>query len=113
MRVQLVRYATRDPENLAGPQVDGSLVLIEGDVTGDGIDGDHLLRCMFGNPLAGAQIQKGQTVSGLIDKDFGGEFLLVEFDELLKIVFPHFGGRSNDQWYRRYLTASDPRQTVT
>ena len=54
MRVQPVRYATSDPENLACPQVDGSLVLIERDVTGDGIDGDHLLRCMFGNALARA-----------------------------------------------------------
>ena len=59
-----------------------------------------------------AQVQKDQTVSGLIDKDFGEEFLLLVFDELLKTVFLHFGGRSNDQWYRRYLTALDPRQTV-
>jgi hypothetical protein len=31
----------------------------------------------------------------------------------LKIVFLHFGGRSNDPGYRRYLTAPDRLQTMT
>jgi hypothetical protein len=67
-----------------GTLVRRSLIPIELDATSNGADGHHVLRGKFEKALAGADVQKGQTVSGLIDQDFGRKFSLVEFEESLK-----------------------------
>lgn len=59
---------------------------IELDVTSNGAYGDHVLRGMFENALGGADVQKGQSVSGLI-KTLRENSLSLNSRNLPKIAF--------------------------
>lgn len=106
MRVEPVRHAAIDPEDLSGPQLKGSLILIERDVAGHGEYGNHLFGCMLGNTLAGAQVQEDQPISGLVDQGLWGKCLLVEFDEILYIVLLHGDYSDNEYGYKLTLARS-------